>query len=399
MNRLIAPTAKKERIPELDFAKGLCIIGLILVHIYSYVLRGTQTDLMVVMVSYLGYPVGAPLFMFCMGATTCLSRHNTPKDHLIRGAALLTLGQVLNLCRYGLIYGLVPVVLLEDFSYAVLLVLVISGDIMQFAGLAFLLLALLGKIGLSKKAIAVFGVALNLLGMTLSGVQSGIYPLDQFFGFFWGTETEACFPLFNWFIFVAVGSLFGDIYSRITDKKRWYAVSLPITSVLSVIFYYFAISAPATSLFRIFNGATSFWWMDIFDALGCIAAILTVLGILWLFSLKFKWKGLCFVSKHINKYYCISYFLIYIVVAICEIEIIQVTNDIGSIATAIIVFTLTTFIILFYQKFLANKIGPWCTKHFAVLVIIVWILSFILAAIGYSCGTEYPNYLNEYLGM
>ena len=131
------------RQPEIDLLKAFCISWMILLHTQEC-LAETE-NLLFVIADYACTFSGAAAFMICMGMGVRYSRHQSPKDWLTRGWEFLTVGQFLNLCRNALPNLIAWWTTGKQFFIANSL-LVIQADILSFAGIAFLLIALLKKL-------------------------------------------------------------------------------------------------------------------------------------------------------------------------------------------------------------------------------------------------------------
>ena len=75
----------KGRQRELDWAKAFSIVAMICIHCYEQI---SVIDTEVVptgfyrnFMEFVAGPLGAPLFMFCMGVGIMYSRRNTPADY------------------------------------------------------------------------------------------------------------------------------------------------------------------------------------------------------------------------------------------------------------------------------------------------------------------------------
>ena len=355
-----------------------------------------------VVVDFLSGLIGAPLFMFCIGMGVVLSRRTDAKSHLIRGIGLLTFGLLLNIVRYGL-EGLVGPILLEDPTYLSLLILVISVDIMQFAGMAFLLLALLEKLKMGSIGTLAIGIVLSLAGTLLVGVETGIYPLDQLIGFLWGTTTESYFPLFNWFIFVAMGKLYGEYYVRIRDYARWYRVVLPVAAALTALYLVLSLGGFLPSFSRLFSGdETGLCFITLFDACGCIFSSITFIGLLWLILGRFDIRPFTFISRNINKYYCLSYVYIIVLSGITRLEVLPQDSVLVALGFSAIVFALVTGSILLAKRKPLSTIGAFLMGHKLAFFATVWVVGIALTVIGYvECYQidAFPNMFNWYLDL
>lgn len=67
---------------ELDVAKGLAVIFMVLVHVYEVYGGSVEGTTFSHVVEFLGSPPAAPVFMFLLGVGVVYSRKNTPKYYL-----------------------------------------------------------------------------------------------------------------------------------------------------------------------------------------------------------------------------------------------------------------------------------------------------------------------------
>ena len=114
----------------------------------------------------------------------------------------------------------------------------IANDILQFAGLSFILIGLFKSINLNIKQILLVALILSLIGTFINLEFSNMY-LKQILGHFISTEgykVVSCFPVLNWFMVPVVGILFGNYLIRCTDKNQFYKKIFLLTSLLSLIF-------------------------------------------------------------------------------------------------------------------------------------------------------------------
>ena len=86
---------KIERQPEFDYCKTLGIFLMISLHVYDNYSKGYIYHI----VDFLSFILGAAGFMILMGMAVKYSRHQSPKQYIFRGLALLTIGQYVNLIR------------------------------------------------------------------------------------------------------------------------------------------------------------------------------------------------------------------------------------------------------------------------------------------------------------
>ena len=124
-------TVNAGRQKEIDLIKAVSIIMMIITHCIEelFVYEGHLPS--VIIVDVLNRTIGASAFMICMGIGIVYAKSKAPKTYLQRGLSLLIVGQVLNLFRYALPYGIDYLVTGEETSRK-LAFLVFSSDIMQF---------------------------------------------------------------------------------------------------------------------------------------------------------------------------------------------------------------------------------------------------------------------------
>lgn len=184
-----------KRQPELDLAKGFAILFMVWVHIFEELSLKTE-DILVTFVEVLGGPFAAPVFMVCMRIGVVYSRHNTAKDLLRRGLHLLMVGFVLNIARF-VIPDILLYVITGKTSYLADTFSLFSVDILQFAGVAHLFLALIKKLNIKAFPAFCISALLSIIGMALCDISSGSYAIDQFLGYIWGTDSESYFSFLN----------------------------------------------------------------------------------------------------------------------------------------------------------------------------------------------------------
>ena len=174
---------------EFDLTKAVTIVLMVWTHVYESLSTGFEPSLSAVNAYVRGSITGAATFMFCMGLGISYTRHNTAKECIQRGVKLLTNGFVLLLFR-----DIIPVLLrwwiFNSPESAIYLIYGLSCDILQFAGLALLLVGLLKNLRISSMGMLLISIAMSLMGTFLEGVSTGCYPVDQILGFFWGTYSD-----------------------------------------------------------------------------------------------------------------------------------------------------------------------------------------------------------------
>lgn len=290
---------------EADYAKTVCIIGMVIVHAfeelaYCFPAAGTEESAFsYIVVVVLDALFGAATFMFCMGFGIAYSPKNDPGSLIRRGAKLFLMGYLLNFLHdvlpdilNALIIG--DSTLLEEEG----MILFLFNDILQFAGLALILFGLLKKWKLSDIALAAVALGMSLLASfvrqfdlaALLSVRNDIlYMLiNQFGGLFFGVvyrfdmsmETN-CFPLFHWFVFVVAGYLFAKALRRCTCKGRFYGIFSSCS--IAIVTVYAAFTIP-NQIGMMSDDLNLFYHMTTPEALVCCCAAVSALGMYYALS-------------------------------------------------------------------------------------------------------------------
>ena len=172
---------------EWDYTKVFAIILLIVTHYLAYCSLGNAdfektTDTMFILAQ-----ISTPVLMFAMGIGMAYTRHDSPRDFIVRGIKLLLLGMIVNTMYFLSNYtGGIPM----DYSLSSFL----ANNILHFAGLTFIL------VGIFKMY--------NFLGNFIETV---------------GKNIITCFPVLNWFIIPICGMLFGENLIRCNYKDELYS--------------------------------------------------------------------------------------------------------------------------------------------------------------------------------
>ena len=177
----------------------------------------------------------APVFMLCMGIGYTYSRkRNDPAAMFRRGLKLLAAGYALNIFRaLGLFTAFLQTGNRMYLDWSACEVVIV--DILQFAGLATMLLAALRRLRLPWWAAALLALAMSLAGSRIHMVSTGNNLLDSVLAPFIGIQghvAESYFPLLNWFIFVVLGYGMGKLLRRCKDTDRLYAFLAPFGALI-----------------------------------------------------------------------------------------------------------------------------------------------------------------------
>ena len=231
---------------ELDSAKGLAIFFMIAVHCLEVFAKNNIIDRNPygATVEFLGSFTSATVFMILLGTGIVYSKRSQPGQLLKRGLGLLAAGYLLNLAR-----GFLPMLVKWQMSgsdewipYLVIEPFLV--DILQFAGLAFILFSLMKKLRLKPAAYVGVLIGFEVLNILLQNYgfyfhdildyKNPDFYLAAFTGLFWGTSELSSFPFLSWIFYPVAGYLFGEFLIRQEEdrKKRLYLVLLAASAMV-----------------------------------------------------------------------------------------------------------------------------------------------------------------------
>ena len=192
----------------------------------------------------LGALFSAPVFMFCMGIGIIYSRHSDSNTMIKRGIKLFLLGLIVNIFSI-----ILPHYLLQYFLNSGNLIPIFGGlllfyvDILDFAGLSFILLGIFKKMNFSNKMLLAVGIILSIIGFLFRLSDFGSVPLNILFGYFIGTNYEfAAFPLFSWLIIPIAGYVYGQHFIKTKDKSKFFRLWPILLFIPIVLFIMYMIS-------------------------------------------------------------------------------------------------------------------------------------------------------------
>ncbi|MBR2589939.1 MAG: acyltransferase family protein [Clostridia bacterium] len=323
-NRIYSPQpCNTGRQFELDVFRFILIYRLAVVHVFVDASPPAALDTLGVPYyfdSIVGGVIGAPRFMIMMGIGLAYSTHSAPQLLFKRGLKLGAVGLLLNVFRY-LIPSFIGYWITGDAAHYLkpLPYLFFGNDILQFAALAMLLMALLLYLKLTPGKIFLIALGLSILGTIFRSVDCQNTVLNIVLSHFVGVETVSGepfiysdFPLITWFIFYAFGYIFGHFYRHIKDKKAFYLLVSPICLVIAVAFCTWEIVGGFGMMMG--EGDNVFYHMHTIEAFICIIACVGTLIVSYALSLVIpaSWrKPITMVSRNVNAIYCIHWVLVW----------------------------------------------------------------------------------------
>jgi len=303
---------------ELDLAKSVVIFCMALVHC---TIECTPEEGLAFGVPYLfdtiiGGPLSAPLFMFAMGVGMAYTRRSDTGERLRRGVGLIAANFALNIVRY-LIPSLIGYALTGDHDQYLrpLWYRVFENDILLFAGLGMICIAMFFHLRLSNGVMLLISLGLSLLGTAFRGIDVGTPVGNILLGYLIGTEdaaglVHAKFVFCNWLIIPVCGVLFGRRLRMVKDKGRFYqCLSVPCLLLAAAYF-----AAGIHYEFGMFGeGQNCYYHLITTDAAASLCAALGLLGVYHWLVRYLPQRVLVVaqdVSGNINAVYCIHWALI-----------------------------------------------------------------------------------------
>ena len=218
---------------EIDLVRAACIVVMIIYHVFEMVTTARVEPYLLKLAVYYAGNTLTGLFIICMGIGIVYTTHGTPASFAKRGIKLLLQGHLLVFCNAGFMilisrkYGQ-----MED-PYSVF-----TTEILAFAGLVFLLTALLTKLKCKSWHFFAVAGAFQVIAAVLSGAfDDSPLAVRYLVGtlFYPGSPDISSFPLFPFFIYAAFGMLYGEMLKRTANKRLFYLRSAFIGTTVCLI--------------------------------------------------------------------------------------------------------------------------------------------------------------------
>lgn len=274
----------KGRAREMDLGRAILIVSLAFVH--CTIECTPEEDLAYGMAfvwdSVIGGVFGASMFMFVMGLGMVYTRHNSIKDFVKRGLNLIALGYALNIARVGIPF-LIGYQISGDKEHFIepLIYHILSNDILIFAGLAFLAMALFRALKMSNLMMAIAALLMQLLCQLVNGIDLGSPLLNIFVGYFVGTEDAAGmvlsdFPLCHWLIIPVSGYIFAQIFVKVKNLNLFYLTFSPIFIIFSAGEVIHGIN---NEIGMFGEGQNCYYHISFHDVIVCMASVFALIAI------------------------------------------------------------------------------------------------------------------------
>lgn len=253
-----------------------------------------------------------------MVISLCYSRKSTPKALTKRSLNLLGIIILLELFR-TLIPGLIEWFITKDPETIEYLYDSLCVDILNFAMLSLLVIALFKKLKLKPIVMFIIACVFSIAGQLLQNVSAGVYFLDVICGYIWLTYDLSFFPLLNFFIFLVSGYIFGQAWIKIKDKETFFKITTPICLGITLIYY---ISMAVVKEWYYFSNGY-FYGIGFIDSIFTLIIYLGMIGLGYYLHRLFKDKinFLASMGSRVTSFYCIQWVIISILFLVCLIII------------------------------------------------------------------------------
>lgn len=321
---------KTQRLNSVDLARGFAVFFMICVHVlHVYSNPATQASVFGQVVEFLGGPPAAPVFMMLMGLSFAYSNKNDLRAGILRGLTVFASGYLLNLLR-----GFIPIIIAQYIDPTALngmtpeqsdpLNELLIADILQFAGIALIIMAVLKKLNVSRIVLIGLAFILSMVSPFLWGSYTDIPVLSQLLDLFAGdkplggfAENMISFPVFPWLAFPLIGMAVGKTFTKASDlgkSHRQIGIMGTIIMIigLAVVFtnpeYHFNDYYHSRQGFMIFMIGFVLLWLYICHLLASIRGARKIFGLLY------NW------SKNVTSIYFIQWILIAWCIAIFDMN-------------------------------------------------------------------------------
>lgn len=352
---------------EFDFAKAVCILGMVFVHMFETFASPEIEETSIVyyiVVIVLDAIFGAGTFMFAMGLGIGYSYKDNPDYYIKRGFKLLLIGYLLNFVRGGLFTLVLTMLGFEGLGIPMAIAQTFCLDILQFAGLALVLFGVLKKLKISDSLLFIVAVLMvvisNVIGTIFSENIAFVYSVGLFFGTKYSTmEVGAPFPLFNWFIIVVFGYLYSKLLKRVKDKDNYFRIVMPIVTI--VLFAYMIIAIP-NRLGMLSGSIIDYYHFKIGDSLILASGAIFATSLYFYVSKLLKdsvKKVIIRISKNINGIYCVHWVTIGVIEFVLNLCGIEYISTLWCFVGGVLVFVFAAIVVEKHKQ-LKEKRGKAC---------------------------------------
>lgn len=372
----------KKKIDSFHIVRGLAVLFMIAQHIIiMYSSPATTKSFFGESILLLGTAPAAPIFMFIMGLFFIYSAPKTMIQNICRGLKLIALGYILNFLRFTVPLSLALATNLcttKDLLPNTMMSLFFTVDILQFAGVAVILMTLVSALFKKPLSWGLLACLTTIISPFLWGKSSNITALNILFDLFWGKGVHIDFPIFPWIAYPLIGMLFGHLFLKTQRQKNIFTLMLK-TGLTLVVF------GTIISLSSIEYHFGDYHRSGIGGVLFIMGFILIWLPFFEWLSKKFKknliFDYLTFLSKNITYIYIIQWLLIGWGVLIFDTNKQYAGINSIQIVTCIILTSLLVFLYrCLARKIKKEKIVNLPTTKISSFIIIMILCSSVVSA-------------------
>ena len=178
----------------------------------------------------------ALIFIICMGISLCYSTKSSVDALVHRAFNMAGIVVLLEISR-TVIPTFFEWLIFCDFESIRYSGQIFSVDILQFATIALLMIALFKKLNIKPMLMIVISIVLSIVGQLLQGASTGSRLGDILVGYFWHSHDAAYFPMFNWLIAIVIGYALGHFWLRLKDKESFFKLITPICWIISILYF------------------------------------------------------------------------------------------------------------------------------------------------------------------
>lgn len=238
----------RKRQPEFDYVKTFAIFFMVIIHVIEEMstvdTEALPTGFLDNTIQFFAGPLAAPVFIFAMGIGIIYSRHQEPLQLFRRGIKLFLVAFALNIVRDVIPRLLVCAISGTAPEWSVFRYQLFCVEILHFAGLAFMLTALLKKLRVPVWALIPIGVILQIIGNVLTAAYAPEGALEILLSYIYKAGDLSYFPILNWYLSLAAGMVAGTLIMKYSDKMDkiyraalWIGLSLQCGLMLSCSYY------------------------------------------------------------------------------------------------------------------------------------------------------------------
>ena len=232
-----------QRLKTIDLARGASVFIMIIVHtLWMYASTTLQSESAFGTVVHILGKVTAS-FLVAMGLSMALSRRQTPLLLIKRGIQLLLLAYLMNAAKFWLpieVFNTMPEAFINAYGWqsplsaGQLQFMVLTGDILQLAGVSLLLFGVLNIARWKTIWIAVLAIAIAVMSQFVRGQQFTLSPYIS--DLFFANNYQVYFPVFPWISAILTGYVLGRLYlSNQQNADYLYKVCAQLGAALLVI--------------------------------------------------------------------------------------------------------------------------------------------------------------------